>query len=175
MSEIRPGLRGVRRAMEADLPAILRLVNSCEEAPEWTEAAWGAFAGTGENEGLRRLLLLAESLEGELCGLLAATFLPGESELESVLVARNVRRRGVGTALLSAWLAWAEQEGATTVLLEVRATNTGALALYHSLGFAVQGRRPGYYREPIEEAILMGRRFGPGAVEVRAGVRSGKV
>jgi ribosomal-protein-alanine N-acetyltransferase len=39
--------------------------------------------------------------------------------------------------------------------LEVRAGSGGAIALYAGLGFVVAGRRVGYYREPVEDALLM--------------------
>jgi ribosomal-protein-alanine N-acetyltransferase len=43
----------------------------------------------------------------------------------------------------------------TEVLLEVRASNSAALAFYRALGFAIAGRRPLYYADPIEDAVLM--------------------
>jgi [ribosomal protein S18]-alanine N-acetyltransferase len=46
--------------------------------------------------------------------------------------------------------------------LEVREGNEGAIALYRGLGFGVVGRRRGYYREPVEDAVLMQMEFGPG-------------
>ncbi len=150
----------VRRATAADLPAILTLVRSCDDAPGWTEAAWHEFAAAQRTGEPGRLLLLVQAGGEELCGLLAATSLVGRTELEAVLAARSARRRGIGRALLLAWLSWAQGEGATEAMLEVRASNLAALALYRSLGFAVQGRRPGYYREPPEDALLMGRQVG---------------
>jgi len=45
--------------------------------------------------------------------------------------------------------------GANELLLEARPSNLPALALYGSLGFAQTGLRPGYYADPIEDAILM--------------------
>ena len=40
------------------------------------------------------------------------------------------------------------------VLLEVRESNTPARRLYEKLGFALEGRRPGYYQDPGEDALL---------------------
>jgi ribosomal-protein-alanine N-acetyltransferase len=50
---------------------------------------------------------------------------------------------------------WSRNRGAGTIELEVRASSSGALALYCSLGFVEQGIRRGYYRHPTEDAILM--------------------
>ena len=154
------GATAVRRATASDLPAILRLVRSCEDAPRWTDAVWRELAGAQNSGELGRVLLLVHAGDGALCGLLAATSLIGRTELEAVLVARSARRRGIGRALVLEWLSWAQGEGEMEAMLEVRSSNTAALALYHRLGFAVQGRRPDYYREPTEDAILMGRQVG---------------
>jgi ribosomal protein S18 acetylase RimI-like enzyme len=55
-------------------------------------------------------------------------------------------------AALAAELALA---GVTEVILEVRASNFPAVALYGTLGFTETGRRPRYYADPIEDAVLM--------------------
>ena len=46
-------------------------------------------------------------------------------------------------------------EGAQQAYLEVRASNHAAIALYTRLGFRVCGRRPNYYRDPEEDAVLV--------------------
>ncbi len=108
------------------------------------------------------LLVAAEEKDG-LWGVLVATCLHGQTELESLLVAPARRRLGTGTALLWSWLTLAAESGFGRALLEVREGNRGAVALYERAGFAVQGRRPAYYREPSEDALLMGREPGGGA------------
>ena len=145
----------VRRATATDLAEILHLISSCDEAPHWPETVWRDYvaiqtAGRGD-----RLLLLVQGVGQELEGLLAATFLAEQTELESLLVAREARRRGLGRALVVEWLAWA------VAMLEVRASNTAALELYQGLAFVVEGRRTGYYRTPVEDAVLMRREMAP--------------
>ncbi len=149
----------VRRGEEADLPAILALLASSEEAPRWTEAVWQRFLAVGDGDDVNRLVLLAQAAGGELMGLLAGTSFLGQIELEAVLVRREGRRRGIGRALVQAWMTWAEGERGSVASLEVRASNAAAVALYASLGFAVHGRRRRYYREPTEDALLMGRQI----------------
>ena len=151
----------VRRATAADLAEILHLISSCDEAPHWPETVWRDYvaiqtAGRGD-----RLLLLVQGVGQELEGLLAATFLAEQTELESLLVAREARRRGLGRAMVVEWLAWAEAKGATAAMLEVRASNTAALELYQGLAFVVKGRRTSYYRTPVEDAVLMRREMAP--------------
>ena len=152
----------MRPAEDADLPAILELVRCCDDGPRWGESVWRDFAQAKSMGAGFRLLLLAEGDDGVLRGLLAATSAAGQTELESVLVVPAARRGGLGRRLTLDWLAWAEAGKATVALLEVRASNDGALAFYRSLGFIAEGRRPGYYRNPVEDAILMGRQVGLG-------------
>jgi [ribosomal protein S18]-alanine N-acetyltransferase len=49
----------------------------------------------------------------------------------------------------------ARESGITSVLLEVRPSNTAARRLYEKMGFSEAGRRPAYYREPQEDALLL--------------------
>ncbi|MGP8260064.1 MAG: GNAT family N-acetyltransferase [Acidobacteriaceae bacterium] len=77
------------------------------------------------------------------------------AELESVVVSANARRAGIGCALCRAVLDWSRSEGASEVVLEVRANSTAAVALYASLGFTQVARRPRYYRGPDDDALLL--------------------
>jgi ribosomal-protein-alanine N-acetyltransferase len=58
--------------------------------------------------------------------------------------------------LCLAGMEWARGVGAWAMELEVRASSEAARGLYRALGFVEQGRRRGYYREPVEDAVLMG-------------------
>ena len=58
-------------------------------------------------------------------------------------------------ACLRLWQASLGECRVREVLLEVRESNQSALAFYGSLGFVEEGRRHGYYDEPVEDAILM--------------------
>jgi ribosomal-protein-alanine N-acetyltransferase len=61
----------------------------------------------------------------------------------------------VGRQLVSALVGEARASRARVVLLEVRASNAPALALYTSLGFSELDRRPDYYTHPDEDAVVM--------------------
>ena len=61
----------------------------------------------------------------------------------------------MGRALCAAVVDWCRGRGAAALELEVRAGSEGAIALYSGLGFVVGGRRVGYYRELVEDAVLM--------------------
>ncbi|HTK55504.1 MAG TPA: ribosomal protein S18-alanine N-acetyltransferase [Gemmatimonadales bacterium] len=100
---------------------------------------------------------VAEDPEGAVLGYVFCREIAGESELLNLAVAEGERRGGVGRALLATALAWAEARGARETFLEVRASNTAAIALYEKAGFRAVGRRADYYQRPVEDAILYRR------------------
>jgi ribosomal protein S18 acetylase RimI-like enzyme len=77
------------------------------------------------------------------------------AELESVVVSASARRAGIGRALCRAVFDWSHSQDATEVVLEVRASSSAAIALYASLGFTLTARRPRYYQDPADDALLM--------------------
>ena len=77
-----------------------------------------------------------------------------------MLVDRDWRGRGVGSALVQAAIALARQQGLHKLSLEVFAHNAAGIALYRKCGFVEEGRRPGQYRRASGElwdTIIMGR------------------
>lgn len=83
----------------------------------------------------------------------------GDSEILTVAVAPEARRRGVGAALVNSAGVTALVRGAATMHLEVAEDNEPARALYKKLGYAEAGRRPGYYAASVGrvDAIVMRR------------------
>jgi ribosomal protein S18 acetylase RimI-like enzyme len=76
-----------------------------------------------------------------------------------MLVHRDWRGRGVGTALLREAIEWARAAGLHKLCLEVFTHNEAAIGLYRACGFVEEGRRPGQYRRASGElwdAIIMG-------------------
>lgn len=144
----------VTRGGAEAVPELRAMIAAYGDGPVWPDSAWARFVGSAE-EGA---LLLAREAGGPLLGWLAAGRVGEESELEFVLIDRAHRGQGLGARLVTEWIAWARANGVTELLLEVRAGNAAALALYGRFGFAEQGRRRGYYRDPVEDAVLMGRR-----------------
>jgi ribosomal-protein-alanine N-acetyltransferase len=136
-----------------DVAKIVALERAAVEAPHWPEATYAALVT--ETEGPQRRCLLVANVDSELVGFAVGRVLGDEAELESVAVRSSARRRGVGRALCAAVVAWAWEQGATTMELEVRASSAGAIGLYQALGFVVTGSRCGYYTAPDEDAFLM--------------------
>jgi ribosomal-protein-alanine N-acetyltransferase len=92
---------------------------------------------------------------GRIVGFAVAGVLLPEAELESIVVSAAEQRRGVGRKLFFAMVEELGRVGVREVLLEVRASNQGALDFYRSLGWSETGRRPRYYADPEEDAVLM--------------------
>ena len=142
----------VRGAVPGDLEAVVRLERGALEAPHWAEGEYGAaLAGDG---GVSRRVFVGE-FEGSVVGFAVGMVVAGEGEIENVVVAGKARRAGMGRALCGAVMAWCGEQGATEVRLEVRVGSAGARALYAGLGFVAVGRRPRYYRHPVEDAVVM--------------------
>ncbi len=78
-----------------------------------------------------------------------------EIHIATLAVHPDFRRLGIARMILRTALDDAAREGALSALLEVRAGNTAAQALYRGFGFEVVGRRPAYYRDNNEDALLM--------------------
>jgi ribosomal-protein-alanine N-acetyltransferase len=72
----------------------------------------------------------------------------GEAEILTIAVRPDLRRGGIGRALMRKAADLAQARGAAMMFLEVDAANAAALALYAQLGFAKTGERKGYYRVP---------------------------
>jgi len=78
-----------------------------------------------------------------------------EADVQTIAVKPSAQRRGVGSLLLRGLLAEAGRRGATSVLLEVRADNDGAIALYRRHGFERIAVRRGYYQPNNVDAWVM--------------------
>jgi ribosomal-protein-alanine N-acetyltransferase len=78
-----------------------------------------------------------------------------ELRMMNLAVAPAARRQGIARLLLGHALKMGEEQGARRALLEVRASNAPALALYERAGFCRTGLRRRYYNTPVEDAVLM--------------------
>jgi ribosomal-protein-alanine N-acetyltransferase len=94
---------------------------------------------------------------GEIVGYFLMSIAAGEAHVLNICIDPARQGRGHGRHLLRAMMHVARGRGAERVFLEVRPSNAGAIALYHSEGFNEIGRRPRYYpaREGREDALVM--------------------
>ena len=143
----------IRSAALDDVPAILAIEQQAPAAAHWTREQYNQSVSSG-------VVLVAEEA-GELCGLVCAQAVAGEWEIENVVVAAGFLRRGVANELIRALIHRAKNEAASALLLEVRESNLAARGLYRKHGFREVGRRPAYYENPAEDAILYTLRLEP--------------
>lgn len=93
--------------------------------------------------------------DGELAGFLILSSVLDEAEILEVAVAENFRRAGIASGLMSEIFGWCKKNGIGQIFLEVRESNFPARAYYEKFGFSEDGRRKNYYRDPVEDAVLM--------------------
>jgi ribosomal-protein-alanine acetyltransferase len=142
----------IRRMTEADVDPVMELAAGLEQAPLWPRSAY--LKALDPKATPRRIALVAEE-GGAVAGFAVASLIESQAELETIAVAPEQRRRGLARRLFFALTEELGPAGAREFILEVRASNHPALGLYRSLGFAETGRRPRYYHDPVEDAVLM--------------------
>lgn len=95
------------------------------------------------------------SLNGELVGYICCWNSGREIQVMNIAVHPDCRRQGIGVSLMQRAVKSGVEQKAESVWLEVRTSNLPARNLYGKLGFREVGRRPRYYRDTGEDAIVM--------------------
>ena len=153
-----PAVAHVRRMTSGDLDRVIEIAGSLKEAPNWPRSTYQAVLAP--ETAPRRIALVAEGPgSGTVAGFAVASLLPPHAELETIAVAPAAQRCGLARRLFAALVAEFNSAQIAEVFLEVRAPNQPALGFYQSLGFVVAGRRPRYYPDPVEDAVLMNLRL----------------
>lgn len=135
----------------AELDGVLALDEVCFHRP-WTRAEYEReLADPG------RCFLFVAREDGETIAYCSFWRIFDEVHVNNFAVHPSWRRRGVGRALLGHVLGTAAALGAPNATLEVRASNTAAIALYEAGGFHRAGLRRAYYTHPVEDAIILWR------------------
>lgn len=94
---------------------------------------------------------------GEVVGYCVTLRAADEAEIANIATSPTTRGRGIGAQLLDDAIAAETTGDVVAMFLEVRESNVAARALYESRGFVAVGRRRGYYRQPLEDALVMRR------------------
>ena len=120
--------------------------------------AWSEKSVSGELTNALALWLVA--VEGEcVAGYVGSQTVCNETDMMNVAVTADFRRRGIGEQLVTALVEELKAIDSHCLTLEVRASNTPAQAMYEKLGFAEIGRRPRYYQNPKEDALILRKDF----------------
>jgi ribosomal-protein-alanine N-acetyltransferase len=141
----------LREMTEADLGAVLHIEREVHAHP-WT---LGNFSDALRSGYQCKVFESAGVVMGYAVMMLAVD----EAELLDIAIDKGHQRKGVGRKLLEAMLSLARHENMRRMVLEVRASNQPAIALYRASGFEQIGLRRDYYSAANgrEDAILMGK------------------
>lgn len=132
----------------ADIPILIDIDAESRGIP-WSA---GTFQKEIDNPLCRAVVFTSGS---EIVGFALSWIVGDEVQIHHIAIRQAWRRRGVGSKLLADALNNGREQGASVATLDVRAGNLPARRLYEKFGFVEVGRRPGYYREPADDAVLM--------------------
>lgn len=138
----------IRKMNLGDVSAIAELEKLCFSDP-WSEKS---IASEVDN---RLSYWLVAEIDGVVAGYVGSQTVLDAADMMNLAVSPDYRRRGIGQALVNALVEHLQQNKVIALLLEVRVSNAPAIALYESLGFEQVGRRPKYYHNPREDALIM--------------------
>ena len=103
-----------------------------------------------------QLALWLVAVDGDVvAGYVGSQSVMGEADMMNLAVLPDYRRKGIGEMLVKRLVEELTANAVSSLTLEVRASNTGAIELYNKLGFAQVGRRPNYYKNPKEDALIL--------------------
>ncbi|MBI4165869.1 MAG: ribosomal protein S18-alanine N-acetyltransferase [Acidobacteria bacterium] len=155
-------LMKVRLASGNDLRAIIAIQEKSREAARWL---LNDYARLLDDSGGMILVAELPTLDPpRVVGFAAFHRIIDETELFNMAVDPDFRRQGAGRALLVEARERLLMAGAKRVYLEVRQSNKPAQALYYSVGFAIHSLRKDYYRDPPENALVLGWELNPPTV-----------
>lgn len=134
-----------------DLDQIMILENDAFGPTAWSRASWLTELGADD-----RVVLVAraDAAPGGTVGVITVQIAADTADLLRLVVAPQLRRHGVGAALIDAAVHGARDRGAARMLLEVESDNDPAIAAYQRYGFEQLGSRPDYYG-PGRHALIM--------------------
>jgi ribosomal-protein-alanine N-acetyltransferase len=139
----------IRRMNEEDLDAVVQMEKDLFPSGCWPKKE---FLYEMQENPFAWLLVLEE--EGEIQGYGDLWIMYEQAQIANIAVARSWQGQGKGSELLQAMIALAAEKGCETMSLEVRLSNSRALALYEKYGFIQANIRKNYY-EDGEDANLM--------------------
>ena len=138
----------IRPMSLADLPTVLEIEKECFPAP-WSERIFRDVLD------LDYYHFLTAILDGEVAGYCGYIRSFETADIANIAVRGSLRRSGIGEKLLRKLMDDGYRAGVERFSLEVRASNTPAIALYEKLGYRQEGLRRGYYENPREDALIL--------------------
>ena len=137
---------------ESHVAQIAALEKQCFSDP------WSENSVASELENPLSLWLIAEE-DGAVCGYVGSQTVLDETDMMNIAVHPDCRRKGIAAALITELVSRLKARGSRVLRLEVRESNFSAIALYEALGFTQLGLRKNYYRNPKENALILGKEW----------------
>ena len=131
-----------------DVPQIAELERKCFSDP------WSEKSIASELDNCLSCWLVAEE-QGKVVGYVGSQSVLDMADMMNIAVDPDFRRQGIAEKLILAMTQKLNEKGIIALLLEVRVSNAPAIALYEKLGFEQVGRRPRYYHNPREDALIL--------------------
>ena len=147
----------IRPLSYADLPQVIAIERRAFPMP-WSLAMFVLELSKPSS------ICLAALEDGRVTGYLVCSKFDRVRHLMNVAVNPDLRRRGIGSTLVSRLFDQADAPG-QQYTLEVRPSNAPAIAMYEHFGFVSAGIRRGYYHDNREDALIMWRTVGPPAAD----------
>ncbi len=140
----------IRQMITDDLPAVI-LIDRMSFSLPWPERT---FRYEVEDNKAARCFV-AETDGGQIAAMIVSWLIVDELHIATFATHPDFRRQGIGSSLLREALEDGRRQGACRAFLEVRDSNLAAQEMYRRFGFEMTGRRPKYYRDNGEDAVLM--------------------
>jgi ribosomal-protein-alanine N-acetyltransferase len=140
----------IRKMRLEDVPAVSQIDRMSFTLP-WPEHSFQYEVA--ENRVAR--CFVAETEDRRIAAMVVSWIIVDEMHIATIATHPDFRRKGIGERLLRDALLDGRDAGAHLAFLEVRQSNEAAQAMYRKFGFHVSGKRPRYYRDNNEDAILM--------------------
>jgi len=143
----------IRKLREIDLDTVLAIEAEAPEAANWSKESYLSLLG---EEGSVAFVAVAE---GQVVGFLVGRKVADQADVFNLAVKYEHRGNGFGSRLLVEALRHFAFHRVQRVFLDVRPSNTKAIAFYEKHGFSGTGERKGYYRNPDEPALIMQKKL----------------
>ncbi len=154
-AKILPAFHTLRRMEEGDLSAVLAIERLSYPNP-WSEMT---FRGEIHNKPVSFPYVIVHKDREKVIGYIIFWIIKERAQINNIALHPDFRRMGVAEAVLRQILDYMRKAGVEMVTLEVRPSNTAARSLYRKLGFELLWIREGYYHDPPEDALILGKSF----------------
>ena len=119
---------------------------------------WSENSVASELNNPLSVWLVAEE-NGIVCGYVGSQTVLDETDMMNIAVHPDFRRKGIAAALIAELVRLLKERGSRILRLEVRESNAPAISLYETMGFTQLGLRKNYYRNPKENALILGKEW----------------